>query len=209
VDTSDFSAVSAAGLTDASVTGVSGSGTTYTVSVNTGSGSGTIRLDLHDDDSIRDSAGNRLGGNGSANGNFSAGAVYTIDKTAPTAGSLVAPNVGLSGGTTYTFTVSFGDNLAIDVTSLDGSDIRVTGPGGFNQLTTLVSVTPAGNGTPHTATYQITAPGGAWDSVDRGTYTVTVEANQVFDSAGNPVGAISPGSFQAGLNYTTYLPLVL
>ena len=41
----------------------------------------------------------------------------------------------------------------------------VSGPGGLTQLARLISVTPAGNGTPRTATYQITAPGGAWDSV--------------------------------------------
>jgi CSLREA domain-containing protein len=201
VDTSDFS-LTTSGVTGTFITGVSGSGATRTISVNTGSGSGTIRLDLHDDDSITDSASNPL------DGNFLSGDLYTIDKTAPTAGSLVAANVTTGGGTTYSFTVTFSDNLAIDVTSLDESDIRVTGSGGFNQLATLVSVTPAGNGTPRTATYQITAPGGAWDSLDGGSYTIAVEANQVFDSAGNGVGATSMGSFQVSLKYTTYLPLV-
>jgi CSLREA domain-containing protein len=133
----------------------------------------------------------------------------TVDRTAPTAGGLVAGNVTTSGGTTYSFTVSFSDNLAIDSTSIDGSDIRVTGPGGFNQLATLVSVTPGGNGTPRTATYRITVPGGAWDTADRGAYAIAVEANQVFDTAGNGVGAASLGSFLVSLNYTAYLPLVL
>jgi hypothetical protein len=207
VDTSDFSPVTAAGVTGASVTGVSGGPAVYTVSVSTGSGSGTLQLDLLDDDSIADSAGNHLGGSGSANGNFSTGELYSIDKTAPTAGSLVAANITIAGGTTYSFTVGFSDNLAIDITSIDGNDIRVSGPGGFNQLATLVSVTPADNGTPRTATYQITAPGGAWESMDRGAYTIAVEANQIFDSAGNPAGAISLGSFLVSLN-SIYLPLV-
>jgi hypothetical protein len=209
VDTSDFSLVAATGLTGASVTGVSGGSKVYTVSVNTGSGSGTLRLDLLDNDSIADGASNPLGGSGSANGDFVTGQLYTIDKTAPTAGSLVAANVTTGGGATHSFTVVFSDNLAVDGASLDGSDIRVTGPGGFNQLATLVSATPAGNGTPRTATYQITAPGGAWDSVDEGSYTIAIEANQVFDSAGNPVGATSLGGFLVSLKYTTYLPLVL
>ena len=114
VDTSDFSLISGAGLTGASVTGVSGGPNVYTVSVNTGSGSGTLRLDIHDNDSITDAAGNPLGGSGATNGNFSTGEFYTIDKTAPTAGSLFTANVGLSGGTTYTFTITFSDNQAID-----------------------------------------------------------------------------------------------
>jgi hypothetical protein len=208
VDSSDFSLTTGAGLTGASITGVSGGTNVYTVSVTTGSGSGTLRLDVDDDDSIADSAGNQLGGSGATNGNFSTGQSYAIDKIAPTAGSLVAPNITLSGSATYTFTVSFSDNLALDSTSFDGNDIRVTGPGGFDQLATFVSVAPSGNGTPRAATYQITAPGGAWDGADRGTYTVTVEANQIFDSAGNSVGATSLGSFLVNLNYTIYLPLV-
>jgi hypothetical protein len=209
VGTSDFSLVAGAGLTGAFVAGVSGGTTVYTVSVNTGSGSGTLRLDLLDDDSIADSASNRLGGSGLTNGNFVTGELYTIDKTAPTAGSLVAANVTTDGGTTYSFTVSFSDNVAIDSTSIDGSDIRVTGPGGFDQRATLVGVTPAGNGASRTATYQITASGGAWDTTDNGTYTIGLEANQVIDTAGNPVGAASLGSFLVSLNYTTYVPLVL
>jgi hypothetical protein len=208
VDTSDLSLISGAGLTGASVTGVSGGPSVYTVSVNTGSGSGTLRLDVHDNDSITDAAGNPLGGSGATNGNFSTGEFYTIDKTAPTAGSLFAANVGLSGGTTYTFTITFSDNQAIDRTSLDGNDIRVSGPGGFNQLATLVSVTPDGNGTPRTATYQITVPGRAWDIADNGTYTIALEVNQVIDTAGNTVGATSLRSFLVDLKYMTYLALV-
>ena len=127
----------------------------------------------------------------------------------PTAGGLVAANVTTGRGTTYSFTVSFYDDQGINITSIDGSDIRVTGPGGFNQLATLVSVTPAGNGSPRTATYQIIPPGGAWNSADNGTYTIALEANQVFDTDGNPVGAISLGSFLASLNNTIYVPLVL
>jgi hypothetical protein len=54
----------------------------------------------------------------------------------------------------------------------------------------------------------MTAPGGAWDTLDNGTYTIAVEANQAFDTAGNPVGATSLGSFLVSLSYTVYLPLV-
>jgi len=53
----------------------------YTVAVNTGSGSGTIRLDVLDDDTIKDTDNNRLGGLGVGSGNFTAGETYTIDKS--------------------------------------------------------------------------------------------------------------------------------
>jgi hypothetical protein len=51
--------------------------------VNTGSGSGTIRLDVVDNDTIRDSGNTPLGGSGAGNGGFTAGQVYTIDRTPP------------------------------------------------------------------------------------------------------------------------------
>ena len=77
----DFALTTSPGITGASVTGVSGSGTTYTVTVNTGIGNGTIRLDVIDHDTILDGAGNPLGGTGVNNGNFTTGEVYTINKT--------------------------------------------------------------------------------------------------------------------------------
>ena len=83
VDLSDFT-LTTTGITGASVTGVSGSGVTYTVTVNTGTGSGTVRLDVTDNDSIKDIAGTPLGGAGAGNGNYTSGEIYTIDKTAPT-----------------------------------------------------------------------------------------------------------------------------
>jgi MSHA biogenesis protein MshQ len=83
VNAFDFVLVPGGGVSGASITAVTGSGDTYTVTTNTGSGSGTLGLNLVDDDSISDAAGNKLGGTGAGNGNFT-GEVYTIDKTAPT-----------------------------------------------------------------------------------------------------------------------------
>jgi hypothetical protein len=70
------------GVTGAGITSVSGSGAVYTVAVNTGSGNGTIRLDVVDDDSIRDTGNNPLGGGGAGNGDFTSGEMYTILKLA-------------------------------------------------------------------------------------------------------------------------------
>ena len=77
VNAADFS-ITQSGLTGTAITNVSGSGSVYTVTVSPGTGSGTLRLDLIDNDSIQDLAGNPLGGTGINNGNFSTGEVYTI-----------------------------------------------------------------------------------------------------------------------------------
>jgi hypothetical protein len=209
VDANDFGLANS-GVTGASIAGVAGSAATYTVTVNTGSGSGTIGLNLIDDDTIVDASSIPLGGKGAGNGNLT-GQVYIIDKTAPQAGNLVAANVTTAGGATHSFTIVLSDNLAIDIASLDGSDIRVTGPGGFDQPATFVSLTPATSGTPRTATYRITAAGGSWDSADNGIYTVTLQANQVRDSAGNTAAGRALGSFSVNVGAALrklFLPMV-
>jgi len=79
VNTNDF-ALTTTGLTGAAIIGVSGSGITYIVTVNTGSGNGTIRLDVVDDDSIKNTVNNPLGGVGVGNGDFTGGETYTVSK---------------------------------------------------------------------------------------------------------------------------------
>lgn len=116
------------------------------------------------------------------------------DSTAPTA-TAAATDVVASGSTTKTFTVTYSDNMAIDVSTIDSSDVRVTGPNAFSQTATLVSVNANSDGTPRTATYSITAPGGTWDLADNGTYTITMRANQVKDSNANAVASGALGTF--------------
>ncbi len=77
VDAGDF-VLTTSGVVHASVTSVSGSGDTWSVTVHTGAATGSLRLDLVDDDSIRDSMYNRLGGYDPGNGDFTGGEVYTI-----------------------------------------------------------------------------------------------------------------------------------
>jgi len=107
-----------------------------------------------------------------------------IDTAPPTATSNPA-GVSSVGGTVYSLTVTYSDNVAIDVTSLDSQDVVVTGPGGFAEQAVLASVSSTGNGTPRTATYQIVPPGGSWSVADNGTYTIHLQAGSVYDMAGN------------------------
>ena len=90
VDGADF-ALTTTGLTGANVTGVSGSGTTYTVAVTTGFGKGTVRLDVADNDTILDQVGNPLGGAGLGNGDFTfTGSAANFDARSP--GAMVDVN---------------------------------------------------------------------------------------------------------------------
>lgn len=77
VDKGDFN-LTPSGLSGVSILAVSGQDVTRTVTVGTGKGNGTLRLNVVDNDSIRDGAGNPLGGAGAGNGAFAAGQVYQI-----------------------------------------------------------------------------------------------------------------------------------
>ena len=98
--------------------------------------------------------------------------------------TLPDPLPAVAGGTgTYQFTITYTDDLAILGTTIDGQDAHVTGPNGFDQWATVFSKSQAGNKTPINVTYQITAPGGYWDSVDNGVYSINLGVGAVTDTA--------------------------
>lgn len=113
----------------------------------------------------------------------------------PEAGDLVAADVTSAGGVAYSFTVTYSDNIAVDVATLGNGDVQVSGPGGFELGASLLGVSPGGNGSPRVATYRFAPPGASWDFADNGTYTLAVVADQVKDTSGNAVAAGSLGSF--------------
>ena len=115
----------------------------------------------------------------------------TPDTVPPTATGTFGP---VTDGASYTFTVVYTDNGPLNLTSFDGGDVVVTGPGAFSQAASVVSVQGAG-GTSRRVTYRITAPGGAWDDVDSGQYTASLQADQVLDAAGNAAAAAQLGTF--------------
>ncbi|MEW6358502.1 MAG: S8 family serine peptidase [Planctomycetota bacterium] len=113
----------------------------------------------------------------------------------PTAQLTSAPPI--SSDATYYFDVTYRDDAAVDRSDIDGSDILVAGPNGYSQLATLYSTSPTGSDdrAEIVARYSLTAPGGSWDATDNGTYTVTMQANQVSDTSNNYVAAGSLGTF--------------
>ncbi|MGQ0621211.1 MAG: S8 family serine peptidase [Panacagrimonas sp.] len=173
VGVADFSLTNA-GLSGASVTGVSGSGAVRTVSVNTGTGSGTLRLNVVDDDSIVSvSGGSRpLGGAGAGNGTFTTGEVYSVDKLAPTATIAIAS--GQANPTTASpvlFAVQFNESTV----QFTAADVILSGTAGAN--TAVVS----GSG----SAYTVSVSG----MTVAGTVSAGVTAAAILDAAGNPNAA--------------------
>ena len=124
----------------------------------------------------------------------------TLANLLPPTALATAANITNGGGTAYAFTVTYSDNGAVNVATIGNGDVNVSGPGGFNAPATFISLNLNSNGTPRTATYQITPPGGSWDNADAGTYTVNINPTQVADTEGNFVPAGSLTTFTVTLN---------
>jgi glucose/arabinose dehydrogenase len=125
-------------------------------------------------------------------------AIVEYDHRRPTATATLGAVT--AGGATYTFTVTYTDEYLMHTATFGNNDIRVTGPNGFAQNASFVSVNNAANAPSRTATYRISAPGGAWEKADDGTYTVSVLRRSVTDTRGNAVPAGAIGSFNVSLN---------
>lgn len=114
VDISDFS-LTTSGISGASITGVSGTDTTYTVSVNTGTGNGTIRLDVPVTANINDVDSNPLG-----RLPFSLGHVYTIDK------NFRSINVLIAGVNKGQYNLLLGNNQRESYTAVNAGPVKVS-----------------------------------------------------------------------------------
>jgi len=124
----------------------------------------------------------------------------TADVVAP--GAALGSTTPVAGTSSFDFTVTYTDNgTGIDATSFDDNDITVSGPNGFSANATFISVDTPGNGATRIVTYRISAPGGLWNLADNGLYTVTQNANQVRDVAGNYRPAGTVGTFTAAVDF--------
>ena len=121
------------------------------------------------------------------------------DAAAPTVGSYAAAGVTTAGGTSHTFTVTYRDETKINPASVGTGDVQVTGPNAYTQAGTLVSAQASADGLSVTAQYRVTAPGGAWDAADNGTYTLSLRAGEVTDAARNAAPAGTVGTFAANV----------
>ncbi len=186
LSTSNFSLSTTGGVSGASVSAISGSGTTYTVTVNTGSGDGTIQLNLANASGLSP---------GVSNLPFT-GTTYTMDKTAPTV-TISAPSVSsiTSGTGSVSYTVTYGD-ANFSGSNLSVSNITLNTTGTANGIP-LVS----GSGTSYTVT--VSGITGA------GSLGISIAAGTASDMAGNlaPASAAST-TFSVVVPTTTISSLI-
>ena len=107
------------------------------------------------------------------------GAFEFTDLFGPTAQLSDAPDVTMAGGTSYAFRITYSDDAPIDAASIDFGDVTVTPSLAFAGLGLVSSP----DGRILQVTYTLTPPGGQWDSSDNGIYSLTLNGDEVFDTA--------------------------
>ena len=176
VDVSDFDLITS-GPVGASVTGISGSSSSYVVTVGTGIGDGTLQLRLTDNDSISDMASNALGGVGVSNGTF-LGQIYNLDHP-PLISTITTTGNSLTNASSVTFAVRFNE----PVTGVDPVDFAPQASSGISG-TSITGVSGAGSD------WFVTAHSGTGD----GTLGLSVVGNTIFDVSGQSLTLPAPKS---------------
>jgi len=131
---------------------------------------------------------------------LSANQTIKMDAHVPTA-ALVTPPADISYpySSPQSVTVRYTDDTAIASASIGAGDVVLLGPNGLSEPAMLVSTYLQPDGTPIGVTYAFQPPGGWWDPVDNGTYTVELNSNAVTDVVGNAVPGGDLGSFQVSM----------
>jgi hypothetical protein len=137
---------------------------------------------------------------------FISGHVLPSGYVAPPQAEATLANVAQSGVSAHSFTVTYTDNLAVDVSSIGAGDIRITGPNGYDRSAAFAGVNNLANGTPRIATYTAPAPNGtAWLPADNGVYTVALVDAAVADTEGAVASGKTLGQFTVAVPSAIYL----
>ncbi|MBE0683700.1 MAG: PD40 domain-containing protein [Anaerolineales bacterium] len=199
VDASDFVLTLNGGIAGAAVTTVSGERSDYIVRVDTGTGDGTLRLDIVDDDSIKDFSLNPLGGAGAGNGGFTAGEIYKVDKNVVAVASILRLDPSPSPAASVRFAVNFSE----PVTGVDVSDFMPVTTGSMSGVT-VTEVSGSGS------IYTITVNTGAGEGTLR---LDLLDDDSILDFISIPLGGfgVSTGNYSSGETYTIdrYVPFVV
>jgi hypothetical protein len=136
---------------------------------------------------------------------FISGYLRPSGYVAPPQAELQVTDITQPGTGAKQFTVTYTDNLAVDVSTIDGSDVRITGPDGYDRTAQLVSIDNSSDGTPRTATYATEPPSSSvWTHNDNGVYTLTIRTNQVSDTEGGWVAGQQLGQFIVNVPLVVY-----
>jgi hypothetical protein len=109
------------------------------------------------------------------------------------------PAITRPGATFYTFSVTYRDNLAVDMGTVGADDVSVTDANGNPLAVSLVPTPDATNTRVRTIRYKVRPPNGKWDAGANGTYFIKLNAGAVRDTTGNAATGGVLGSFTVNI----------
>jgi len=115
------------------------------------------------------------------NGKTDIGAYEGIDPIPIVTPISMPATITSTGGTNFMVAVRYDDGTGIDLATIDLNDIAVTGPG-YAVPQSPIARAISGSGQVVTVTYTLPAPGGTFDYLDDGQYSVAMVGNQVGDT---------------------------
>jgi hypothetical protein len=95
----------------------------------------------------------------------------------------------------YEFSVTYTAESPLAIETIGLGDIRIIGPGGFQQFPEPLAVKPAADAQSATVTYRATPWGGNWYTSSNGTYTIEMKGWHVGDDKGRYVAEGILGTF--------------
>lgn len=119
--------------------------------------------------------------------------------TAPPIPVLSVAHLTLGGSPSHACSVTFDDETAVRLSSLDSEDLIVTGPNAYTNALEFVGADLPADGAPITASYSIPAPGGTWDAADNGAYTIALLEGAVEDTLNNVTPEMVLGHFDVAI----------
>ncbi|MEM6469040.1 MAG: spondin domain-containing protein [Planctomycetota bacterium] len=122
--------------------------------------------------------------------------VGAIDDEGP-ATSLMTTDVDTAGTPSHEIEITYFDPSGVDLTSIDTSDIRVTGPLGRELVVTDAVIESRIGNAPQsvTVTYTVETPDGEFTARDNGRYRIDLVGGEVTDTLGQDTGTVNTGSF--------------
>ncbi|MFI4910843.1 MAG: putative Ig domain-containing protein [Sedimentisphaeraceae bacterium JB056] len=129
--------------------------------------------------------------------------IYTItytlsDQIKPVVEGYSATDIIEPGDQAVEISVTYSDDVALDVLSIDDDDLVVTS-NGFEGHPLFTETDQLGNGTPRTGYYSLGAPPEGWTMDYNGTYTISLAASEVRDSSYNFANATTIGTFEVDI----------
>ncbi|MCA9141090.1 MAG: S8 family serine peptidase, partial [Planctomycetales bacterium] len=139
---------------------------------------------------------NQLPGNQVASGGrINASRALNFSGFAPRAEFVQPPPVTIATGSPLGLTVTYRDRNGVDTNTIKKDNLSIRQNATGNIFTPNFVTQDFVDSTVITATYFVDAPGGDWDPLDFGSYTVLVNANSVRNLAEIPVVAGALGGF--------------